>query len=73
VKHFNLLWRDHSDGFTPMEFHHCWDSHMNTLTLISDTKQNIFSDFIPVEWESHMRNRKYKRNEDNRWKGDDNL
>jgi hypothetical protein len=51
-KCFNLLWRGSRDGFTARQFHRRCDGRANTLTLISDTKGNIFGGFTPVKWES---------------------
>jgi hypothetical protein len=56
-KQFTLLWRGSRDGFRPRDFHSRCDGHPNTLTVILDTKGNIFGGFTPVEWES---DRKYK-------------
>jgi hypothetical protein len=49
---FTLLWRGSRDGFETKEFHRRCDGHPNTLTVILDTKGNIFGGFTPVEWES---------------------
>jgi hypothetical protein len=51
-KQFILLWRGSRDGFRVGEFHSRCDGHPNTLTVILDTKGNIFGGFTPVEWES---------------------
>jgi hypothetical protein len=51
-KHFEILWRGSRDGFKAKEFHGRCDGHANTLTVILDTKGNIFGGFTPVEWES---------------------
>jgi hypothetical protein len=51
-KHFTLLWRGSRDGFGARDFHSRCDGHANTLTLILDTRGNIFGGFTPVEWES---------------------
>jgi hypothetical protein len=51
-KHFALLWRGGRDGFGARDFHSRCDGHANTLTLIEDTKGNIFGGFTPVKWES---------------------
>jgi hypothetical protein len=59
AKRFNLLWRGSRDGFTAREFHRRCDGRANTLTLISDTKGNVFGGFTPVKWESG-RGGKYK-------------
>jgi hypothetical protein len=48
----SLLWRGSRDGFKAQEFHRRCDGHANTLTVILDTKGNIFGGFTPVEWES---------------------
>jgi hypothetical protein len=64
AKRFNLLWRGSRDGFTAQEFHRCCDGRANTLTLIADTKGNVFGGFTPVKWESGQKGK---------WKGDDSL
>jgi hypothetical protein len=61
-KHFKILWRGSRDGFDVSEFHRRCDGHTNTLTVILDTKGNIFGGFTPVEWESRSG-----------FKGDDSL
>jgi hypothetical protein len=71
-KHFSLLWRGGRDGFGGRDFHSRCDGHANTLTLIEDTKGNIFGGFTPLEWESREWNRKYGK-ESNRWKADPSL
>jgi hypothetical protein len=68
-KHFKILWRGSRDGFRSSVFHGRCDGHANTLTVILDTKGNIFGGFTPVEWESRMWNRK-KGDETNCWKAD---
>jgi hypothetical protein len=65
-KRFTLLWRGSGDGFGGSKFHHRCDGHAPTLTLIQDTKGNIFGGFTPVEWESREWNQKYGL-EDNRF------
>jgi hypothetical protein len=50
-KRFTLLWRGSRDGFGAREFHRRCDGHGNTLTLILDTKGDIFGGFTPAEWE----------------------
>jgi hypothetical protein len=40
------------DAFRANQFHRRCDGHANTLTVILDTKGNIFGGFTPVEWES---------------------
>jgi hypothetical protein len=59
-KRFTLLWRGSRDGFNPCDFHSRCDGHPNTLTVILDTKGNIFGGFTPVEWESR-RKRPYRK------------
>jgi hypothetical protein len=51
-KQFSLLLRGSRDGFEAQEFHLRCDGHANTLTVILNTKGNIFGGFTPVEWES---------------------
>jgi hypothetical protein len=51
-KNFTLLWRGSRDGFGALDFHDRCDGHPNTLTVISDTKGNIFGGFTPVKWDS---------------------
>jgi hypothetical protein len=51
-KQFKLLWRGSRDGFGASQFHRRCDGHANTLTVILDTKGNIFGGFTPVEWDS---------------------
>jgi hypothetical protein len=55
-KSFKLLWRGSRDGFSASQFHGRCDGHANTLTVILDTKGNIFGGFAPVEWESGVWN-----------------
>jgi hypothetical protein len=50
-KKFALLWRGSRDGFGALEFHRRCDGHANTLTVILDTKGNIFGGFTPVKWD----------------------
>jgi hypothetical protein len=71
-KRFSLLWRGSRDGFKAKEFHVRCDGHANTLTVILDTKGNIFGGFIPVKWESRVWNGKH-RNEHNCLKADESL
>jgi hypothetical protein len=71
AKRFNLLWRGSRDGFGA-EFHRRCDGRANTLTLILDTKGNVFGGFTPVEWESRMWNGK-QGDENSTWEGDDGL
>jgi hypothetical protein len=51
-KQYTLLWRGSRDGFHASSFHSRCNGHPNTLTVILDTKGNIFGGFTPVEWES---------------------
>jgi hypothetical protein len=53
-KQFTLLWRGSRDGFEVKQFHGRCDGHPNTLTVILDTKGNIYGGFTPVEWESRV-------------------
>jgi hypothetical protein len=69
VKHFSVLWRGSRDGFGASEFHRRCDGHANTLTVILDTKGNIFGGFTPVEWESRV----FKGDGKNCVKADDSL
>jgi hypothetical protein len=71
-KRFSLLWRGSRDGFGAEAFHGRCDGHANTLTVILDTKGNIFGGFTPVEWESRVWNGK-SAEESNCWKADDSL
>jgi hypothetical protein len=57
AKKFTLLWRGSRDGCSVGEFHSRCDGHANTLTVILDTKGNIFGGFTPLEWESHTKER----------------
>jgi hypothetical protein len=50
---FSLLWRGSRDGFKVKEFHRRCDDHANTLTVILDTKGNIFGGFTPLKWDSN--------------------
>jgi FtsZ-binding cell division protein ZapB len=59
-KQISLLWRGSRDGFRTQEFHRRCDGHANTLTVILDTKGNIFGGFTPLEWESRVWNAKYE-------------
>jgi hypothetical protein len=56
-KHFSLLWRGSRDGFGARDFHLRCDGRAPTLTLIEDTKGNIFGGFTPVEWESDWKDK----------------
>jgi hypothetical protein len=51
-KRLTLLWRGSRDGFDGDDFHGRCDGHAPTLTLIQDTKGNVFGGFTPVEWMS---------------------
>jgi hypothetical protein len=68
-KQFPLLWRGSRDGFAARDFHNRCDGHPKTLTVVLDTKGNIFGGFTPVEWES----RTPKGNGNNCWKADPSL
>jgi hypothetical protein len=55
-KRFALLSRGSRDGFGARDVHgHC-KGHVPTLTLIQDTKENLFGGFTPVGWESRKYN-----------------
>jgi hypothetical protein len=69
-KQFSLLWRGSRDGFGSSEFHRRCDGHANTLTVILDTKGNIFGGFTPLKWESQVWNGKHGA-ENNDLKADD--
>jgi hypothetical protein len=56
--HCRLLWCGSRDGLSARDFHDRCDGHANTLTLIRDTRENIFGGFTPVEWESGTELRK---------------
>jgi hypothetical protein len=51
-KQFTLLWRGSRHGFQAKQFHGLCDGHPNTLTVILDTKGNMFGGFTPVKWDS---------------------
>jgi hypothetical protein len=51
-KQFQNLWRGGRDDFSASPFHARCDGHANTLTVILDTKANIFGGFTPLVWES---------------------
>jgi hypothetical protein len=51
-KQFSLLWRGSRDGFEAPDFHSRCDGHAPTLTVLLDTKGNVFGGFTPVEWDS---------------------
>jgi hypothetical protein len=51
-KRFSLLWRGGGQGFRASRFHFRCHGHAHTLTVILDTKGNIFGGFTPVAWES---------------------
>jgi hypothetical protein len=70
-KQFTLLWRGSRDGFGAYDFHNRCDGHPKTLTVILDTKGNIFGGFTPVEWESRRPNNPYDFN--NCWNTDPSL
>jgi hypothetical protein len=69
-KQISLLWRGSRDGFEAKEFHGRCDGHANTVTVILDTKGNIFGAFTPSEWESRVWNGK-QGDENNCKKADD--
>jgi hypothetical protein len=49
-----LLWRGSRDGFRAIDFHGRCDGHAPTLTMIEDTRGNIFGGFTPIAWESRF-------------------
>jgi hypothetical protein len=49
-----LLWRGTRDGFGAKAFHDRCDRHANTVTVIEDTRGNIFGGFTPLAWESRF-------------------
>jgi hypothetical protein len=51
-KEFTLLWRGSRHGFGAKDFHRRCDGHPNTLTVILDTKDNVFGGFTPLAWDS---------------------
>jgi hypothetical protein len=51
-KQFQLLWRGSRDGFGGRDFHNRCDGHPNTITVILDTKGNVFGGYTPTAWES---------------------
>jgi hypothetical protein len=57
LKRFTLLWRGSRDGFSASEFHLRCCGRANTLTIIEDTKGNIFGGFTPLKWESSGSNK----------------
>jgi hypothetical protein len=59
-RRFALLWRGSRDGFAAADFHRRCDGHANTLTVIQDTKGNIFGGFTPIEWESRQNKPLYR-------------
>jgi hypothetical protein len=71
-KRFSLLWRGSRDGFKVKELHDQCDGHTNTLTVILDTKGNIFGGLTRLKWESWVWNGK-NLDEDNRLMADDSL
>jgi hypothetical protein len=63
-KQFSLLWRGSRDGFKAEEFHSRCNSYRNTLTVILDTKGNIFGGFTRQKWESPVLNWRQKTEKD---------
>jgi hypothetical protein len=51
-RRFRILWRGGRDGFKAKDFHRRCDGRANTLTVILDTKGNIFGGFTPLECDS---------------------
>jgi hypothetical protein len=50
TKQWSLVWRGNRDGFSATDFHKHCDGCSNTLTLIFDTKGNIFEGFTLMKW-----------------------
>jgi hypothetical protein len=71
-KRFVLLWRGSRDGFGASDFHGRCDGRANTLTLILDTKGNVFDGFTPLQWEARAWNGQ-KGHHNNVYKCDDRL
>jgi hypothetical protein len=68
-KQISLLWRSSRDSFKARDFHRRCDGHANILTMILDTKGNIFGGFTPVKWESLI----WRGDIEDSAKGDDSL
>jgi hypothetical protein len=51
-KRCSLPWRGNRDGFGANDLHDRCDDDANTLTIILDTKGNIFGGFTLVKWDS---------------------
>jgi hypothetical protein len=51
-RQFQLLWRGSRDGFGGRDFHNRCDGHPNTITVVADTKENVFGGYTPTPWES---------------------
>jgi hypothetical protein len=49
-----ILWRGSTNGFRAVDFDQQCDGHENTLTLIRDSKGNVFGGFTPIAWESPL-------------------
>jgi hypothetical protein len=72
AKRFVLLWRGSRDGFGTRDFHGRCDGRANTLTLVLDTKGNVFGGFTPLQWEARVWNGK-EGDQSNVYKCDDSL
>jgi hypothetical protein len=48
-KRFTLLWRGSRHGFGARDFHWRCNGDAPTMTLIEDTKGNIFGGFTPMK------------------------
>jgi hypothetical protein len=48
-KQFSFLWWGIGNGFAMNHIQPCCHNHANTLTVILDTKGNIFSGFPPMD------------------------
>jgi small GTP-binding protein len=49
---WRLLWRGSRDGFSAGRFHERCDGQDHTITLIRDTKGNVFGGSTPIAWQS---------------------
>eukprot|EP00733_Pompholyxophrys_punicea_P002120 Pompholyxophrys_punicea_v1_NODE_1442_length_718_cov_2.734540.p1 type:complete len:163 gc:universal NODE_1442_length_718_cov_2.734540:573-85(-) len=49
-----LLYRGTRDGFAASAFHSRCDGHVNTLTLVRTTQNDIHGGFTPLPWNSNM-------------------
>lgn len=54
-KKWRLLYRGSRDGFRATDFHAKCDGKANTLTVVKDTKKNIFGGFTCAQWDQSSR------------------